>query len=91
MGIWMLTTVLGGVAALAGLVAVYIRYQRREITGRYLGAIVVGLASFVTYAVISAFRPDLSTGAPGLIVVLPAFVAIVILVRERERSGRPRG
>jgi len=91
MGIWMLAAVLGGVAALAGLVVVYFRFQRGEITGRYFGAVVLGLASFATYALISAFRPDLATGATSLIVLLPAFLAIVVLVREHERARKRRG
>lgn len=82
-GIWALVAVIGGLAALTGLALLFVRYRRGEITGRYFGAVVAGLSSLATYALISAFRPELATGATSLIVLFPAFVAIVVLLRER--------
>jgi hypothetical protein len=88
MGIWIVAAVIGGVAALTGLAAVFLRYRRGEVKGRHFAALVTGLASFATYALISAFRPDLATGATSLMVLLPAFVAIVVLIREHDRARK---
>jgi len=45
--------------------------------------------SFASYGVVSAVRPDLGTGPVSLVLLLPAFVAIVLVMREREKATGP--
>jgi uncharacterized membrane protein YfcA len=94
MNLWELVAGLGGVVSLAGLSAAFRRYRRGEITLRYLLACVVGLASFISYALVSALSPDLATGIVTILLLVPALAAIVVLVRghrklrEAGHSGR---
>jgi len=85
--VWVSIAAIGGLLSIAGL-AVYLgRYRRGAITLRYLLALVVGYASFVSFALVGALRPE-STGAPWAVgILIPAFVAIVVLVRERGRTN----
>jgi drug/metabolite transporter (DMT)-like permease len=85
--VWVSIAAIGGLLSIAGL-AVYVRrFRRGEITLRYLLAVVVGYASFVSFALVGALRPE-SADAPWAVgILLPGFVAVVVLVRERGRTG----
>jgi len=84
--IWISVAAIGGALAVLALVALLRRYRRGEITGRYLAAIVVGLVSFASFALLSALRPEFESGPATVIVLLPAFVAILVVIREHRKS-----
>jgi len=86
MNAWLLVAVLGGVVALAGLMAVFRRYGRGEVSGRYVAAIMVGLAGFGGFALLEVLRPELARGAPALAFLLPGCAAVVVVIREFERA-----
>jgi len=85
---WILVAAAGGIACIAGMTAVFGRYRRGEVSGRYLAAVVVGVLSFGSYALVSAVRPDLGTGAVSLLLLLPGLLAVVAVAREHERAGK---
>jgi len=87
---WMLVAALGLVAMASGLLTCWRRYRRGRITRRYLSAIVVGCVCFVAYAVVGAFRPEFASGPVAMALLLPAFIAIVVIVREHRRAMDPR-
>jgi len=88
---WILVTLIGGCLAAAGLALLVRRYREGEVTGRYLAAVAVGLVSLASYALLSTFRPALCTGRVTLALLLPAFVAIVVVAREHEKATSPTG
>jgi len=88
MGAWILVAAVGGVFALVGLVGLFRRYLRGELSGRYVSAAATGLASLLACALASALRPDAVTGAVMIVLLLPGFVAVVALMREHERMKR---
>jgi len=89
MNLWILVTLIGAGLAAVGLALFVRRFRAGEVTGRMLAAVVVGLVSFASYGVVSAVRPDLGTGPVSLVLLLPAFVAIVLVMREREKATGP--
>ena len=84
MTIWLVVAAIGAVLSLWGLTVVFRKYREGEITRRYFLAIVVGYISFVSFVLVSAFRPDISTGLVTVVMLLPAFIAIVVVIRERQ-------
>lgn len=86
---WILVAAAGGVLSLSGLAVLLRRSRRGEITRTYLWAMVVGYTSFVSFALISAFRPDLASGPVTIAILVPASVAIVVLIREHRRNADP--
>jgi len=87
MAVWALVAAVGAVVSLVGWAGFLRRYRRAEITGRYLLALTVGYASFVSYALLSALRPDTASGIVGVLLLLPAFVALVVVIRERRPAA----
>lgn len=87
MGAWIVVAVLGGILALVGLQRLHRQYRQGKITLLAWVAYVVGFISFVSYAVLNATRPDVTTGPVTLVMLLPAFAAIVVLVREYRKAG----
>lgn len=83
---WVLIAVIGGLLSIWGLAVYLRRFRRGEITLRYLLAVIVGYASFVSFVLVGALRPE-SAGSPWTVgILLPSFVAIVVLIRERGRT-----
>lgn len=87
---WALIAVAGGVFLASGCLACVRRYRRGRMTGRSLSAILVGSSSFVAYALVSALRPDFASGPVAIALLLPALIAIVVIVREHPRAIDPR-
>lgn len=87
MALWIVITAIGGVLSLSGLAVLLRQYHRGEITWRYVLAVVVGYISFVTYAVLSAVQSQALSGVLTVLVLLPAFLAIIVVVYERQRAG----
>lgn len=83
---WILIASIGGLISLSCLVILLRRYRRGDITQRYTIAMVVGYISFVSFAIISALRPEVASGW-ATITLLPAFISIVVLIRERKRAS----
>jgi len=83
---WIGVAVIGGVLSIWGLWVFWGRYRRGEITGRYLLAVFVGFVSYASFALLSAVRPELSSGPVALAVLLPAFLAILVLIREHRKA-----
>jgi len=79
---WSIVALLGAGLTLWGLVETFRRYREGAVSLRFVLAVVVGLASFGSFAVASAIRPDLD-GLATVAILLPAFVAIVVVARER--------
>ncbi len=86
MYIWIFIAIIGGALSILGLMFFLRRYRRNEITLRYLLAIVVGYVSFLAFALVSTFRPDLASGPVTVAILLPAFVAILLLILERQKK-----
>lgn len=80
---WIAVAVIGLVLAMIGFLDLVRRYRRNEIRGRDLFAIVIGFLSLLSFAFLSAVRPDVLTGMLTIVILLPAFVAVVILTGER--------
>lgn len=86
MYIWIFVAGIGGALSILGLLFFLRRYRRGEITRRYLLAIVVGYVSFLTFALVNAFHPDLTSGPVVIAILLPAFIAILIVIREHQKT-----
>jgi len=82
MNIWLVVAAIGGVLSLWGLMVLFRKYREGEITRRYFLAIVVGYISFVSFVLMSAFRPDISTG-------LVTVVILAILLSSRLGQAFP--
>jgi len=85
--VWVSIAALGGLLSMAGLAVYLRRFRRGEITKRHLLAVVVGYASLVSFAVVEALHPEYADEPWAVGILLPAFVAVVVLVRERGRTG----
>lgn len=84
MTVWIVVALIGVILSLWGLWFYFRQYQRGNISGRYLAALVVGYLSFVSYAIVSTTRSFLTDGIPTAALLLPGFIAIVVIVRERR-------
>jgi uncharacterized membrane protein len=82
--LWLVVAATGVVLSLWGLKILFRRYRRGQINRRYLLAVVVGVLSLVVYAILSTVRPDITTGPVFVVMLLPAFIAIVVVIRERR-------
>ena len=85
--IWIVAAVVGGALSVAGFVVLLRRVRRREIRWRYLVACGVGYTAFVSFALLSALRPSAVNSAVTLIMLLPGLVAIVLVVREHQKTN----
>ncbi len=83
---WIFIFVIGGILSVLGLLHLLRRYRQDEITLLYLLAIVVGFTSFMAFALVSAFRPDVANGPMTITILLPAFISILLLIRERQKT-----
>ena len=59
---WILVAAMGVILSFFGLRVVFRKYRRAEVSRRYFYAIIVGLLSFVTYALLSSIRPEMTSG-----------------------------
>ena len=84
--IWITAAVIGAIFSLIGFILLYGKFRRGEITRIYLAAFVLGFISFASYALISALKPDIMTSLLTLLLLLPAIIAIVVLVREHKHA-----
>jgi drug/metabolite transporter (DMT)-like permease len=87
---WILVAVLGGILSLAGLSILFRRYREGVVTLRHLLAFVVGFVALASYALVSTLRPDITSGPVTVLMLLPAFVAIVVLIHEHQRAKGKR-
>jgi uncharacterized membrane protein HdeD (DUF308 family) len=85
MTLWIVVAVVGVILSVFGFIALLRRFRRGEIRGRYLLAFVVGYVALISFAVLEAFRPTALTGPVTIAVLLPAFIAIGVIVRELRR------
>ncbi|UCE05455.1 MAG: hypothetical protein JSW07_17860 [bacterium] len=83
---WIFIAVIGGLLSVLGLLFLLRCYRQDEITLRYLLAVVVGFISFLAFALVNAFRPELASGPVTIAILLPAFVAILLLIRECRKA-----
>jgi hypothetical protein len=83
---WIFVAAIGGVLAVFWLLALFRRYRRGEITGRYLAAAVVGVVSVASFALLSALRPEFGSGPAVAIILLPAFIAILVVILEHRKA-----
>jgi len=91
MTIWILVACTGGLLSISAFWNLVRKYHCGEIRGRYLLAIGVGYIALVSYALLSAIAPAIVNGVVTLGILLPAFVAIVVIVREHERPAKIAG
>jgi uncharacterized membrane protein len=84
---WFVVAVIGVMLSLWGLFTLLHKFRRGEITRRYFIAIVVGYISFVSFALVNALRPDITTGLVTILMLLPAFIAILVVVHERKSTN----
>jgi len=84
---WLLVSACGGILALGGIGVLVGRYRKGVLPLRILIASVVGCLSFVSYAVIDAFHPEVWTGELRLALLLPAIASILVLVHGRQARG----
>lgn len=83
---WILVAVTGGVLSILGLLVFIRRYLRGDLSQLQLFAIIVGYVSFVSFVLVSSLRPEFASGPVSIAILLPAFVAIVFLIREHQKS-----
>jgi len=83
---WILVAAIGGVLSILGLVVFIRRYLRGEISLLYLFAILAGYVSFVSFVIVSSLRPEFASKPVSIAILLPAFVAIVLLIRNNQKS-----
>jgi hypothetical protein len=88
--VWILAALVGGALSMAGFRILWLRFRRGRIRRRYLLAWAVGYVALVSFALLEALRPAAVTGPVRLIVLLPACVAIVVIVCE-HRGGNGAG
>ena len=87
MTIWILVAVVGGILSVVDVAALVRRYRRGVIRGRYLLACVVGCFSLASFAFLDAFRTAGVSGPVTIALLLPAFIAIGVIVREHRRGA----
>jgi hypothetical protein len=85
---WILIAAIGGVFSIIGILILIQRYLRGEISQLYLFAIIVGYISFVSFALISSLRSEFASGLISVIILLPAFVALVFLIHQNQKSKK---
>ena len=83
---WILVAAIGGVLSILGLLVLTRRYLRGEMSQWQLFAIIVGYVSFVSFVLVSSLRPEFASGPVSIAILLPAFVAIVFLIREHQNE-----
>ena len=83
---WISVAAIGGVLSILGLLVLTRRYLRGEMSQWQLFAIIVGYVSFVSFVLVSSLRPEFASGPVSIAILLPAFVAIVFLIREHQKS-----
>jgi len=83
---WILVAAIGGVLSILGLLVLTRRYLRGEMSQWQLFAIIVGYVSFVSFVLVSSLRPEFASGPVSIAILLPAFVAIIFLIREHQKS-----
>jgi hypothetical protein len=84
--IWSAIAVIGVALSLWGLMILLQKYRLAQISWRYFLAAVVGYVSFVTFAIVSAIRPATTTGLVTVFMLLPALLAVLVIIRERRLS-----
>lgn len=67
-----------------GVAAMLRKYRRGDLRGRYLLSVIVALVGFAAWALLIDLRPGAVGGAPGLALLAPALVAVVVIVREHQ-------
>jgi hypothetical protein len=87
MMLWVLVAVVGGILSVMGFVRLVRRFRQGAIRGRYLLAFGVGFVALVSFALLDALRPAVVSGPVTLAMLLPAVVAIVVIVREHQRAA----
>jgi len=80
---WLIVAAAGFVLCAWGLANLVGRYRRGLVSLRYTLAVIVAVLSGSIYVVADALRSDLVTGAASLILLFPAAVALVVVIRER--------
>jgi hypothetical protein len=84
MVIWILVALAGALLSLAGFWAMLQKYRRGDIRGRYLLALIVGFIAFVAWALLSNLRPGAVDGVLELLMLAPALIAIIVIIREHQ-------
>ena len=84
---WLVAAAFGAVLSLWGLTVLFRKYRDGDITPRFFLAIVVGYISFFAFVLVSAFRPDITTGLVTVVILLLAFIAIIVVIRERQSKS----
>jgi len=86
---WILTALLGITISLLGIRIIIKKYFHGEISGRYLLAIIIGFLSFVVYVVLSSIKPEIMSGLVTIAILLPVFVAILVVIYKHQKSSIP--
>ena len=87
MTMWILVAAVGGIFSVAGFAALVGRYRQGVIRGQYLLAFVVGYFALVSFALLEAFQPAGVSGPVTIALLLPASVAIGVIIREHRRAA----
>jgi hypothetical protein len=88
MALWVGVMAVGGLLLLWALALVVRQFRRGHVSGLYLFACLLGSLAFCAIVLVEVFAPDGARGATGLVLWLPALIAIVLLVRERRKLRR---
>ena len=83
--IWILIAAVGGILSIWGFILLLNQYHQGKHTKRYVYAMVIGYISFISFALISAIQPEFSSGILSVALLLPAFIAIVVLINEYKK------
>jgi len=82
---WILIAVIGGILSIWAFIILLRQYQQGKHTKRYIYAMVVGYVSFVLFALVMVIQPEFNSGIVSVAILMPAFVAIVVLVDEYRK------
>ncbi|NIT61706.1 MAG: hypothetical protein GWN00_37550 [Aliifodinibius sp.] len=87
--IWIPVALLGLILSSFGITVIFKKYLRDQVRGRYILAIILGFLSFVTYAVLSPVLPDIMSGEATIAMLLPALIALLVVIHEHHKRSIP--
>ena len=88
MSFWIIITTIGGIFSLIGILVLIRRYLRGEINQLYLFSIIIGYLSFIAFVFVNNVYPESVSGLMKVIILLPAIIAVVVLVNQIQKSKK---
>ena len=87
MAYWIFIAIFGVVLAFFGLKSFYKKFRRNEVSIKYLLTIIIGIFSFLSYALLNSIQPEITNELVTTIILIPAFISILIVINENKKSN----